>query len=43
MCELDLSIVDRITDIFEPRPFFDLPSYRRSRLDSIIRLEIKLF
>ncbi|VDO91146.1 unnamed protein product [Heligmosomoides polygyrus] len=37
MCELDLSIVDRITDIFEPRPFFDLPSYRRSRLDSIIR------
>ncbi|ETN84468.1 hypothetical protein NECAME_06871, partial [Necator americanus] len=29
-CELDLSIVDRIADFFEPRPFFDLPSYRRS-------------
>ncbi|XGW33403.1 hypothetical protein V3C99_017658 [Haemonchus contortus] len=38
-CELDLSIVDRIADLFEPRPFFDLPSYRRSRLDSIVRKE----
>ncbi|KAK5976929.1 hypothetical protein GCK32_001582 [Trichostrongylus colubriformis] len=36
-CELDLSIIDRIADLFEPRPFFDLPSYRRSRLDSIVR------
>ncbi|CAJ0609902.1 unnamed protein product [Cylicocyclus nassatus] len=38
-CELDLSIVDRIADLFEPRPFFDLPSCRRSRLDSIVRKE----
>ncbi|KAK6060465.1 hypothetical protein COOONC_01874, partial [Cooperia oncophora] len=36
-CELDLSIVDRIADLFEPRPFYDLPSYKRSRLDSIVR------
>ncbi|VDO44022.1 unnamed protein product [Haemonchus placei] len=31
-CELDLSIVDRIADLFEPRPFFDLPSYRKEPL-----------
>ncbi|WKY16337.1 hypothetical protein Q1695_001199 [Nippostrongylus brasiliensis] len=36
-CELDLSIVDRVADLLEPRPFFDLPSYKRSRLDSIVR------
>ncbi|KAK5975966.1 hypothetical protein GCK32_004807, partial [Trichostrongylus colubriformis] len=36
-CELDLSIIDRIADLFEVRPFFDLPSYQRSRLDSIVR------
>ncbi|KAK6054941.1 hypothetical protein COOONC_07555 [Cooperia oncophora] len=36
-CELDLSIVDRIADLFEARPFYDLPSYKRSRLDSIVR------
>ncbi|KIH67559.1 ATG protein [Ancylostoma duodenale] len=34
-CELDLSIVDRIADLFEPRPFFDLPSYKRSRKDPL--------
>ncbi|KHJ95704.1 hypothetical protein OESDEN_04347 [Oesophagostomum dentatum] len=34
-CELDLSIVDRIADLFEPRPFFDLPSYKRSRKDPV--------
>ncbi|VDM61936.1 unnamed protein product [Angiostrongylus costaricensis] len=36
-CDLDLSIVDRVPDLLEPQPFFDLPSYRRSRLDNVMR------
>ncbi|KJH43951.1 hypothetical protein DICVIV_10035 [Dictyocaulus viviparus] len=39
-CDLDPSIVDRIPDLFDPQPFFDLPAFRRSRVHNIMRIPI---